>query len=226
MYYYEVLAGSSKYHGQGALTYQSDEELKPGQVVGIPLRQCPVLGIIRKQVPKPAFVTKSIHDVFNIRSLPAQSLQLLTWLQTYYAAPLGSVVQQFLPKTLLNKPKPTSVTDKKTIVVPILPTLTAEQKTVLGSIKQTGTYLLHGETGSGKTRIYTELAGRALQTGQSAIILTPEISLTSQLAATFEALFPCQVVVVHSHLTDAERRTLWLGVLQADTPLVIIGAIS
>ncbi|MCI8933573.1 MAG: primosomal protein N' [Clostridiaceae bacterium] len=65
--------------------------------------------------------------------------------------------------------------------------------------------LLQGVTGSGKTEVYIRLAQAALEAGRSAIVLTPEISLTPQLLRRFCGYFPDQVAVFHSGLTAGQR---------------------
>ncbi|MGH7239777.1 MAG: replication restart helicase PriA, partial [Candidatus Saccharimonadales bacterium] len=82
---------------------------------------------------------------------------------------------------------------------------------------------LHGDTGSGKTRLYIELTEKTLKNGKSAIILTPEIGLTAQLAQEFKASFGDRVIITHSQLTPAERRRTWQQLLTATQPLVVIG---
>lgn len=227
MYYYEVLVASAAFHGHEALTYSSLKELAAGRVVAIPLRQRAALGIIGQPVKKPQFSAKPISIAYDLPPLPKASLELLQWLRDYYPAPLGLVVQQFLPKSLsekLIKFPVTSVSTSKQLAS--LPPLTVEQKNVLKQIHVPGSYLLHGETGSGKTRVYVELAQKVIAQGRSALILTPEISLTPQLINFFEKHIAAKVVVLHSQLTAAERRRNWLEILNADHPLVIIGARS
>ncbi|MGH3056037.1 MAG: replication restart helicase PriA, partial [Gaiellaceae bacterium] len=104
-----------------------------------------------------------------------------------------------------------------------LPPLTSDQSNVLNEIKNPGTYVLHGETGTGKTRVYIELAKRSLDRGESAIILTPEIGLTSQLERDFQHVFKDRVVVIHSQLTDATRQRLWQRMLEQKEPVIVVG---
>jgi primosomal protein N' (replication factor Y) len=106
-----------------------------------------------------------------------------------------------------------------------LPPLTAEQKQALDQLGQgsAATALIHGDTGTGKTRIYLERAKYYLSQGRSVLILTPEIGLTPQLIQFFEAQLPNQVVTVHSHLTAAERRNVWRQIFDSKQPLVVIG---
>ncbi|MCL2183125.1 MAG: primosomal protein N' [Chitinispirillia bacterium] len=67
-------------------------------------------------------------------------------------------------------------------------------------------FLLYGITGSGKTHVYTELAKRALAAGRGVIILVPEISLTPQTILRFRAEIGDTVAVIHSRMSDGERR--------------------
>ncbi len=70
-------------------------------------------------------------------------------------------------------------------------------------------FLLHGVTGSGKTEIYMRAIDLALERGQQAIVLVPEIALTPQTVRRFAARFPGRVAVLHSALSDGERYDTW-----------------
>jgi primosomal protein N' (replication factor Y) len=87
-------------------------------------------------------------------------------------------------------------------------------------------FLLHGVTGSGKTEVYLQAIARALQQGQGAIVLVPEISLTPQTVERFKARFcsgPLQtlVAVLHSHLSAGERHDEWHKIRQGRARIVI-----
>src|SRR5204862_3690174 len=69
-----------------------------------------------------------------------------------------------------------------------------------------GRFLLHGATGSGKTEVYLRACAAALERGLGAIVLVPEIALTPQTLGRFRARFGERIAVLHSGLTDAERR--------------------
>ncbi|MCL2220178.1 MAG: primosomal protein N' [Chitinispirillia bacterium] len=90
-------------------------------------------------------------------------------------------------------------------------TLSAEQlacvERVAASFSAPGKpFLLYGITGSGKTHVYTELAKKALSAGRGVIILVPEISLTPQTILRFRAAIGDTVAVIHSRMSDGERR--------------------
>lgn len=87
------------------------------------------------------------------------------------------------------------------------------------------TYVLHGITGSGKTEIYMQLAEKVLKKGQQVIVLVPEIALTGQIVRRFLRRFGDDVVVMHSQLSQGEKRNNWLR-MQNGTSHICIGARS
>lgn len=224
MQFVEVLVADASYHGGEALTYSSTEVLHAGAIVLVPLRRKEVLGIVVRQVPEPGFAAKPVHGAPPLAPVPAPLLSLLLWLKTYYPAPLGVITQLFLPKALPKKPE--AVAALPALTEAALPPLTGDQTTALAAITNPGLHILHGETGTGKTRVYIELARKALNRGASAIILTPEIGLTSQLANDFRAIYGPRVVVVHSGLTEVQRARTWQWLLEQHEPVVVIGARS
>jgi primosomal protein N' (replication factor Y) len=86
-------------------------------------------------------------------------------------------------------------------------------------------YLLHGITGSGKTHVYIALTSYALQLGKSVMILVPEISLTPQTIARFRASLGDIMTVIHSNMSDGERRDS-LQELVTGTKKVVVGVRS
>jgi len=83
------------------------------------------------------------------------------------------------------------------------------------------TILLHGVTGSGKTDVYRELIAQVLIQGGDAILLVPEISLTSQVARYFETQFGEQVIILHSGLRPREKMKAWGDILAGHKRIVI-----
>ncbi|HEY5668049.1 MAG TPA: primosomal protein N' [Candidatus Saccharimonadales bacterium] len=221
MNYLEILVAGATYHGDEALTYCCEQQLPLGAIVVVPLRNRHTLGVVVRHVAKPDFAVKAIFSTASMPSLPKPLLDLMSWIKTYYPSPYGVITQQFLPKALPKKPvEPHPASDTPPIT---LPALTSDQQRAVASITAPGTHLLHGETGTGKTRVYIELAQRSINSGKSAIILTPEIGLTSQLANDFRQTFGDRVVVIHSQLTEVTRQRIWTSILKQPKPLIIIG---
>lgn len=67
-------------------------------------------------------------------------------------------------------------------------------------------YLLHGVTGSGKTEVYMELIAHAIEKGQQAILLIPEIALTYQTVMRFYRRFGERIAIMNSRLSQGERQ--------------------
>ncbi len=82
-------------------------------------------------------------------------------------------------------------------------------------------FLLHGVTGSGKTAVYLKAMQRALDQGQSAILLVPEIGLTPQMVGLLDAAFGQRVALLHSALTPEERTEQWRRIHRGDAPIVV-----
>jgi len=111
------------------------------------------------------------------------------------------------------------------------PPLTTEQEAAVGRLAAAldavdrKPVLLHGVTGSGKTRVYIELLDRVLARGQGAIVLVPEISLTPQTVKRFRGRFGDRVAVLHSALSDGERYDAWRQLRRGER-VVAVGARS
>ena len=67
------------------------------------------------------------------------------------------------------------------------------------------TYVLHGVTGSGKTEIYIEMIKLAIEKGQQAIVMIPEIALTYQTVMRFYHSFGDRISIMNSRLSKGEK---------------------
>ena len=116
------------------------------------------------------------------------------------------------------------------------PVLTRAQREAVGAIAaaleerraegaKPPVFLLHGVTGSGKTEVYLAALERALAQGRRGIVLVPEIALTPQAVARFEARFPGRVAVLHSEIAGTRRERTWHAI-RAGRYAVVIGARS
>ena len=101
--------------------------------------------------------------------------------------------------------------------------LNEEQQKVADIIKNDGKkfYLLKGVTGSGKTEIYINLIKEAIKNGYGSLFLVPEISLTTQMTERLEKQFSDSVAILHSKLTDAEKRKEWTYIRTGEKKIVI-----
>ena len=106
--------------------------------------------------------------------------------------------------------RPTPLSREGSRAKPSRSELTDEQRAaidrIVGAFGSGGNFLLAGATGSGKTEVYLQACAAALERGLGAIVLVPEIALTPQAAGRFAARFGDGLAILHSGLTDAERR--------------------
>lgn len=84
--------------------------------------------------------------------------------------------------------------------------------------------LLHGVTGSGKTRVYIEKIKETMAAGGQVLYLLPEIALTSQIISRLQKVFGNDIAAYHSRLNNNERVEIWKSAL--DEKPIILGARS
>ncbi|NND05458.1 MAG: primosomal protein N' [Saprospiraceae bacterium] len=103
--------------------------------------------------------------------------------------------------------------------------LTSQQEEALKSCRAVDRpILIHGVTGSGKTRIYIELIRESLQDGKQVLYMLPEIALTTQLVTRLRKVFGNELLVYHSRLHEPERVEVWNQIQKR--PAVVLGARS
>lgn len=125
-------------------------------------------------------------------------------------------------KVILNS-KISKVEKKKSEIIEKEIILNDEQQKAVDTIKNSENqiFLLKGITGSGKTEIYINLIKEALKQGLGSIFLVPEISLTVQMIQRLEEEFCNEVAILHSKLTDKEKREEWTFIRNGEKKIVI-----
>jgi len=211
------------------LTYASAAPVAAGTLVRVPLGRREVPGVVWAEVGAgdPALTLRPLTEV--LQALPPLAepwRRLVEFAAGYYQRGIGEVALSVLPPELrrlddrqlanriakLHKQLAAAAAGG---AAPSLPTLSDEQAAALAALAETPPdqpVLLHGVTGSGKTEIYLRAAQRALDAGQQALVLVPEINLTPQLEARFAERFAGRhIVSLHSGLTPAQRLRHWLA---------------
>ncbi len=80
---------------------------------------------------------------------------------------------------------------------------------------------LYGVTGSGKTAVFLHLVQAALDAGKTALVLVPEIGLTTQMISRLAAVFGKTVAVQHSGLSHGERLLQWRAIMRGECRVVV-----
>jgi primosomal protein N' (replication factor Y) len=97
----------------------------------------------------------------------------------------------------------------------------AADKLLAGARDGFSVTLLDGVTGSGKTEIYFEAIAEALRAGKQALVLLPEIALTSQFIARCEERFGAKPAEWHSGMSAPARGRVWRAVAENEAKLVV-----
>lgn len=103
--------------------------------------------------------------------------------------------------------------------------LTEEQKVAKSSI-QSGfdkglPVLLKGDTYSGKSYIFSNLAKEAIAQGKQVLYLLPEVALTEEFHRKLETFFGDQMVSVHSKFSQNEVVEIWERVQDKSAKLIV-----
>lgn len=226
MNYYQIIPADSNYRGS-ELTYSSDRTLEIGQVVRVEIRKKNILGFVYGKTTKPPFTTKTLTDIIKSLVLPVSSVELYRLVNNYYPGYSGAIGQLIVPSYLGRSKidvEDNKIYDKEQKA---LPALNDEQQKAYDQISKptdkASTFIVHGETGSGKTRLYIELAKSEISNGKSVVILTPEISLTEPMYRQFIEVFGNIAQINHSNLTDKQRFNNWTKTNSSTGPQILIG---
>ncbi|MDE5883652.1 MAG: primosomal protein N' [Oscillospiraceae bacterium] len=178
---------------------------------------------------------QSVPD--EIPVLSPEQLDLVRWLRentfcTYYdalKAILPSQVMQKRSGRIRKSKKTTESGESANLDSQDLPELilSSEQQKAYDRIApcletdHPACFLLKGVTGSGKTSVFEKLAERTLTLGKSVLLLLPEISLTPQIVQRFRNRFGGRVALMHSRLSDGERRLAYERARTGDADFII-----
>lgn len=203
MFYYEVAIGGNGRSNHQFFTYSHNELLPVGTIVYAPFRKRKALGFIVNKSSKPSFATRSIQE-FSKLKVPKDQRQAYKDLCALYPLAGQIIARLFLPKSLKQYPISSSAQKLKK-----LPPLNVHQQAIVSDIlrHKTGA-LIHGETGSGKTRMYMHLIAEAHARGKNVVLLEPEIGLASYIHKEILSVFP-DAILYHSNLKTSERNQLW-----------------
>jgi primosomal protein N' (replication factor Y) len=193
-------------------TYEVPEGVGKGAVVSVAFGAARRRGVVAglEDAPPPGVDAVSAGAV--LETISPELVDLALWLAEYYGSTPARALELVAPRSPRRRGERRSPGAGAALSAEAAPeTLTASQEAALARIGAAmkgsgGHFLLYGATGSGKTEVYLRACAVALERGGSAIVLVPEIALTPQALGRFRARFGDRVAVLHSGLTDAERR--------------------
>jgi primosomal protein N' (replication factor Y) (superfamily II helicase) len=208
-------------------TYEVDDVVEVGAIVSVPFGRSRARGIVvgLQETPPPGVETRPVEAV--VGSVPQPLVALALWLADYYGSTPARALALVAPRTPKRRKVQEPPAARHEIAAGAPPTsLSSGQEDAVRRIVDAidaggGNLLLHGATGSGKTEVYLQASAAALERGLGAIVLVPEIALAPQTVGRVRARFGDRVAVLHSALTDAERRDERERIASGDARIVV-----
>jgi primosomal protein N' (replication factor Y) len=193
-------------------TYEIPEDAGVGAIVRIPFGRARARGIVAALADAPPHGVEARPVEAVIGGVPAPLVELALWLAAYYGSTPARALALVAPEAPKRRKEQAPPAERQALAGEDPPLqLSAAQSGAVARIVDvldggSENLLLYGATGSGKTEVYLQACASALERGLGAIILVPEIALAPQTVGRVRARFGDRVAILHSGLTDAERR--------------------
>jgi primosomal protein N' (replication factor Y) (superfamily II helicase) len=208
-------------------TYEVPEEAGVGTIVRIPFGRARARGIVAALADGPPAGVEARAVEAVIGDVPAPLVELALWLAAYYGSTPARALALVAPEAPKRRKEQAPPAERQALagedepreLSP--PQSAAVARIVDGMDAGGGNFLLYGATGSGKTEVYLQACAAALERGLGAIILVPEIALAPQTVGRVRARFGDRVAILHSGLTDAERRDERERIARGDARIVV-----
>jgi primosomal protein N' (replication factor Y) (superfamily II helicase) len=206
----------------------------PGDVLAMALRVLParessVLAYRRAEAPPTARITPPRQRVLDALSrrepMPAADLAAGSGVSTGVLRGMAGAGLLLAVQAPAASPFQPPDPDK------LGPALSAQQQAAASALRAAvasrdfSVTLLDGVTGSGKTEVYLEAVAECLRAGRQALVMLPEIALSSQWIERFERRFGVAPAVWHSDLGARIRKITRKAVAEGKAP-VVVGARS
>ena len=212
-------------------TYEIGDEVGKGAVVAIPFGNAKRRGVVvdADTVAPPDVEPVAAGGV--LETLPPALVDLALWIADYYGSTPARALALIAPQQAKRRGERREVTATAGLAAEPAPDrLSESQERALERVEHLlasggGNVLLAGATGSGKTEVYIRACAAAVAGGRGAIVLVPEIALTPQTLGRFRARFGDTVALLHSGLSEAERRDERERIVTGEAS-VVVGARS
>jgi primosomal protein N' (replication factor Y) len=239
MEYVNLIIDNSNDNTDMLYTYASEiEGLKPGDKVTVPfaLGNKEYDAYVHSIADGPDSRIKKYKHIIEkdpLVSLPSDAVEICEWMRQRCFCRYIDAIKCFAPVGAAAKRRPRKdLFEGKGVEAVAPPILTPEQKEAVEKItpylqrKEHKVFLIHGVTSSGKTETYIKVIEECLRLQRTAIMLVPEISLTSQTIHRFQQRFGTdELAVLHSKLSKGERYDQWMRIKSGEAK-VVIGARS
>ena len=198
--------------GGREFTYELPDGAGKGAVVSVPFGRSRARGVVVEVVDSPPEGVRPLPVEKVVHELPSTLIDLALWLAEYYGSTPARALELVAPVRRARRKEQAPPGERQSLEGEAAPErLSDAQEEAVTRVVDAldaggGHFLLYGATGSGKTEVYLQATAAALERGLGTIVLVPEIALAPQTVGRFRARFGDSVALMHSGLTEAERR--------------------
>src|SRR5215218_8520032 len=208
-------------------TYEVDDGVGVGAIVRIPFGRSRARGIVVSlhDAPPEGVDARPVESV--IGEIPPTLVALALWIADYYGSTPARALALVAPESPKRRKEQSPPAERQSLGGEAEPhELSEPQTAAVARIVEamdagSGNLLLYGATGSGKTEVYLQACAAALARGLGTIVLVPEIALAPQTVGRVRQRFGERVAILHSALTDAERRDERERIASGDARIVV-----
>lgn len=199
------------------------QSLSIGTIILVPFRNKIVTAIVW-QLDCERNPNKKLRNIIEETHFPCfisqNMILLIERTANYYLTELGDIAKLVLPVDInetpikqLEQTIPTNIT---------LARLNSEQEAALETLEQgKKPIIIQGVTGSGKTEIYFHAVLNQIKEGKQALIMLPEIALSTQIIARFKQRFGFEPAIWNSKITKARKKRILRGIISGEVKIVI-----
>ncbi|HEY6017697.1 MAG TPA: primosomal protein N', partial [Gaiellaceae bacterium] len=208
-------------------TYEVEPGVEKGAVVSIPFgrgRQRGVVVEVGGSAPD-GVAPVPVGEVLD--ELPPALVDLALWVADYYGSTPARALALVAPPKRKRRKEQAPPAERQSLGGEAEPArLSDTQDRAVARIVESlgaggGHFLLVGATGSGETEVYLQACAALLERGLGAIVLVPEIALAPQTVGRVRARFGERVAILHSGLSEAERRDERARIASGEAPIVV-----
>ncbi len=235
--YIKTVLFSSSFSDEGITYFVPvflEEKIKIGQIILVPYWKQIKDAVVLEVFDEIDFDENKVKSIIEIKSdtpllLPYQ-IKLVSFIAKKYFSLIHHSLNLFFPKNLKEKIRKNKIPEilfkssfqenkesKKNIE------LSAKQKEVFEKINNSKNknILFHWITWSWKTEIYMKIIEENLKQNKQTLILVPEIILNSQIFERIEKIFPENIVLINSTVSEAKKTKIWLDIYNEKSKIVV-----
>ena len=202
------------------------KRLNLGDIVIVPFGKKKEVGVVWDKIEntQKKIKLKQIEKKITTFSLNKKIIKFINWFAIYNIVPKGMILKMCLGNLKkFDIPKKNEIFEEN--IKANIYKLNIDQKLALNSLISSGdkfsVSVLLGVTGSGKTLVYFERIRKLIKDNKQALILIPEIFLTTQFKKRFKLFFGYEPAIWHSKISTKRKTEIWQSVAKNKIKIVL-----